>query len=827
LFIGDPSKVVAPSDLTKLEWPILTAKVAAHAQTDEGRAYCLGISPALDRQEIESRWQEVLLLRDIARTGYKAPIGELKVPLKVFKASEKGQILEGSEFRIIFDILSATKRVLSFAGSFAPKSSLLQKLRSSLYALQDLAQLIEKTVTVDGQLKDDASPDLAYLRQLKTNLRKRIEENLDRLLSTPDVADYLQDLFYTVRNEKYVIPIRLDGRGRIKGQIIDTSDSGQTLFLEPASIAQMNQDLHDLDVAEKLEIIKIFRELSAAVAKELETIRRNYDALIDLDTKSAEAAFAVEIDAGAAEISDTPCIQLIEARHPLIKTASGKTAVANTIILNTIAEQKQSILIVSGPNAGGKTVVLKTVGLIQLMAKAGLLLPIEPNSKLFLFNQIFLELGDNQNLAANLSTFSGHLLGLKPILESAGPNDLALLDELATGTEPNSGSAIAHAILEHLADCKTTAIVTTHFDSLKALALNDHRYRNASMEYALSTYSPTYRLILDVPGQSYGLELANQIGIPKVIIDRARQLRGAEQTDLDTAISSLQQASQQAETLTRKLQAELLEAESAKARWTNECKLLEEQRAKATRSVAAKIEDEVDSLRAEFEDTSKELKQVVKEIRSGNLEPDLAYEKKRHTEDKLRDLEKKVSSLASAGQQTELPGVALAASEITVGATVYVLPLKREGTITKAGLNPHDPIEVQVGIIKVRVSLLDLRKTRNSQTDTNQAKTKTHIKHNQVPTVSDQLPGFVPQTPENTLDLRGLDGDQAVERTLNFLDRCLRAEQPFAVIIHGHGGDRLKNAVRYMLKTNCPYNVAFRPGETNEGGDGVTVVSLK
>ena len=818
---------MASSNLTKLDWPLLTAKVAAHAQTDEGRSLCLAISPTLERPAIESRWQEVTALRDIARTGYKPPIGELKSPAKVFKASEKGQILEGPEFRIVCDILTATKKVISFASSFAPKSSLLQKLRASLYALPELAKLIEKTVDIDGQLKDDASPELAYLRQLKTNLRKRIEETIDRLLSTPDVADYLQDSFFTVRNEKYVIPIRLDGRGRIKGQIIDTSDSGQTLFLEPASIAQMNQDLHDLDVAEKLEIIRIFRELSAAVAKDLNTIRHDYEALIDLDAKSAEASFAVEIDAGKAEISNDPCINLIEARHPLIKTTSGKTAVANTITLNTNTQEKQRILIVSGPNAGGKTVVLKTVGLVHLMAKAGLLIPVEPNSKIFLFDRLFLELGDNQNLTANLSTFSSHLLGLKPILESAGPNDLALLDELATGTEPNSGSAIAHAILEHLADRSTTSIITTHFDSLKALALKDHRYRNASMEYAVSTYSPTYKLILDVPGQSYGLELATQIGIPEKIIERARNLRGTEQTDLDAAISSLQMASQQAENLRLKLQSELLDAESAKARWNAECRLLEEQRAKATRSVAAKIEDEVDSLRAEFEDTSKELKQAVKEIRSGHVEPDLAYEKKRETEGKLRDLEKKVSSLASTGQQGELPGVALASSDVASGLTVYVLPLKREGVITKVGLTPNDPIEVQVGLIKVRVSLLDLRKTRHVQAEVSQPKPKTAPKTQQSPPESPQNPGFVPQTTANTVDLRGLDGEQAVERTLNFLDKCLRTDQPFAVLIHGHGSDRLKSAIRSMLKTNCPYNVSFRPGEANEGGDGVTVVSLK
>lgn len=815
------------SDLIKLEWHQLTAKLADYAQTEEGRAECLALRPTLDQMQVTERWQAVITLRDIARSGYSAPIGDLKSPLKVFKASEKAQILDGYEVRTIYTILQASKNVLSFASSFAPKSPYLQKVRGSLYPLPELAKQIEKTVDESGQLKDDASPDLAYLRQLKTNLRKRIEENLDRLLSNPEISDYLQDIFYTVRNERYVIPIRLDGRGRIKGQIIDTSDSGQTLFLEPASITLMNQELHDLDVAEKLEIIRIFRDISAAIAKHLDVIRHDYSTLIDLDKKSAEAALAVELDAGMAQISSSPCLHLVEARHPLIKTVTGQTAVSNTITLQSRDSENPSVLIVSGPNAGGKTVVLKTVGLMHLMAKAGLLLPLESTSKIFFFEKIFLALGDNQNLAANLSTFSSHLLGLKPILESAGPLDLALLDELATGTEPNAGSSIAQAIIEHLAKQNVTSIVTTHFDTLKALAIHDQRYRNASMEYSVSDYRPTYKLVLDIPGQSYSLELANQIGIPQEIISRAKAIRGSEQTNLDIAIDALQQARSELNELKIKLEAEMLSAESAKARWTNECKLLEEQRIKATKSLAAKIENEVDSLRADFEDSSRQLKKVVKEVRSGLAEPDEAYDRKKEAAEKLRNLEKKVSNIALTGQNPDLPGMPIDMDDVSTGLNVYVLPLKREGVISKVGLSSHDPIEVQVGLIKVRVSLLDLRKTRgpaSNPADSIQGKshTKLHPKKDEIKT-----PPFVPQTKSNTLDVRGSGPEHAVEQTLNFIDRCLRNAEPFGVIIHGHGSDRLKMAIRSMLKDKCPYDVTFRPGEPNEGGDGVTIVSLE
>jgi len=820
--------VLSASNLEKLEWPLLAAKLANYAQTIEGRQICLAVSPNRTPDDVTNRWREVTALRDIARQGYTAPIGELNSPLSVFKAAEKGQILEGQDLRQIYDILFATKKVLGFTTSFAPKSSLLQKIRGHLAPLPTLFQMIEKTVGADGLLKDDASPELSEIRKLKTNLRKRIEESLNRLIATPEISEYLQDTYYTVRNEKYVIPIRLDGRGRIKGHIVDTSDSGQTLFLEPTSIAQMNQDLHDLDVAEKLEIIRIFRDLSAAVSKELDALKINYETLIELDVKTAEASLAVAIDAGATEISNQPCLNLIAARHPLIKTAEGRTAEPNTIELGTDEAGKQSVLIVSGPNAGGKTVVLKTTGLIHLMAKAGLLLPVEPRSKIYFFDRIFLEMGDSQNITANLSTFSGHLMGLKPILESAASQDLVLLDELATGTEPQTGSAIAQSILEHLATKNVTTVATTHFDRLKGLALADKRYRNASMEYAVSTYRPTYKLILDVPGQSYGLELATQIGLPHEIIERASQVRGTEHSALDDAISSLQIARQESEVLRTQLNKEILEAQAAKARWTEECKLLEEQRAKAARSIAAKIETEVDSLRTEFHDRSKELKEIVKEIRTGGAEPEAGYEKRRQTEAKLRDLEKTVSSLSSTGAHVELPGVPLSEAELREGINVYVLPLKREGIIIKVGPTSSDPIDVQVGIIKVRVGLLDLRKTRGSNTETSRPKPgESKAKSSLNPAAQKpELPEFVPQTTANTLDLRGSDPESAVEKTLNFIDRCMRIDERYAVIIHGHGSDRLKNAIRSMLRTNCPYNITYRSGANNEGGDGVTVISI-
>ena len=808
--------------LDKLEWSLLTTRLSNFATTDEAQENCRALLPNRNRDAISQRWTDVTSLRDIARAGYRAPIGSLKNPRQPFKGAEKGQILEGPDLRLICDVLISTKKVLAFAGNFTAKSPILQTIRAALSPLPPLLNAIEKAVGIDGLLLDNASDELSHIRSQKTSLRKRIEETITKIMHEPGVLEYLQDDFYTVRHDKYVIPLRLDGRGRVKGIIVDTSESGQSLFLEPAAIATLNFSLHELDLAEKLEIIRIFRTLSTTVARDLDAIKLNYKSLIDLDMLTAEAVLAVEIDAGAVTLSETPCLSLIEARHPLIKTPSGNTAEPNTIALGDVAGTKQSVLIVSGPNAGGKTVVLKTTGLLHLMARAGLLIPADPNSKMYLFKTIHLEMGDGQNITANLSTFSGHLLGLKPILEGATADDLVLLDELATGTEPLAGAAIARSVLEHLAQTKVTTIATTHFDGLKGMAIGDTRYRNASMEYAEATYRPTYRLILDVPGQSYGLELATQMGIPSPIIERARALRGQSHTALDEAVSALQSARVEAVNLKRQLDKEILEAQSMKARWQEECRLIEEQRAKASRSVAAKLETEVDSMRSQFENKSRELRDVVKEVRTGGADPKTAFDKKREVEEHLRNIESSMSQMANSGAKTELPGTPLAKEDLCVGLNVYVLPLKREGVIAKVGASVGDPIEVQVGIVKVRMGLLDLRKTRG------EVKSLIHTPKasRSSPVVKPAVPEFVPQSENNTISLRGADVASALEKSLSFIDKCMLAGELYVVLIHGNGGDRLKSAIRTMLRDNCPYNISFRPGEAGEGGDGVTIVSI-
>lgn len=812
--------------LSKLEWPELVDILAGLSQSDDGRARCLALTPNLSRFAIEERWRLVEPLRVIASQGYRAPVGGLLPLGNVFRAAKLGQILDGASLRAVYDLLEATSKVYGFAGDFSARCSTLRRSKGQLLPMPQLAQAINRAVGPDGELNDNASEELTRIRRLKLSVRKRIEDLIAKLLHGSELEKYLQDDFFTVRSERYVVPMRLDGRGRVKGKVLDTSDSGQTLFIEPAEIAPVNDQLLDLDLEEKLEIVRIFRDLSAMVETDADTLKANYDELIELDFLSAQAQLAADTDAGPVTLVDEPGLDLREARHPLIMRAQGRTVIGNTIGL----QDNQHVLIVSGPNAGGKTVVLKTVGLLHLMAKAGLLVPADPTSRMYLYDHIYLEMGDAQNLAASLSTFSGHLMGLKPILEKASNKDLALLDELAVGTDPQTGAAIGTAVLEDLASRGVKSLVTTHFDALKGLAVSDRRFRNGSMEFSLDRLTPTYRLILDVPGQSYGLEVAEKIGLPARILDRAKELRLGHTSNLDNAVTELMHARDQARSTEAALAKSKLDADAEKARWTDEVEQLKESRRKVAQQLADKYENRIQDLRTEFDELVKKLRQAAKSS-DGPLDREAMLSDRRAAEKALKDMEGATAELSQGyDMEGKLPGQAATRDTISAGVAVFVLPLKKAGTVLR--ISDDDTVEVEVGIIKLRVSPHDLRllspgeAAGGSGKKVASAKSGGRPSHPVSKTPDDGSIQLTLQTPTNAADLRGKDALSAVNAAWDFIDRALLRGEGAVILIHGHGEGTLKAAVRDALRTSCPYDVRWRAGLDQEGGDGVTVVRL-
>lgn len=816
-----------------LEWAELMAILGSYAQTHEGKTNAIERQTLGNQMEIVDRWRQVDPLRALAKEGIHAPIGEIPLIRPLIKSAKLGQILDGIELRSFYQLLESTQKVYQFSREHSARAPILNRIRGHLIPLPQLQKKIAQCVGPDGHLLDDASEKLMSVRRQKVLIRRKIEDAIGKLLQDPDLSKYLQDNFWTLRNERYVVPIRLDGRGRIKGSIRDTSDSGQTLFIEPLVIVPINDQLLEMDLEEKLEIARIFRELSEQIAQEADPISGNYQVLVQLDQLTAEALLAVEIDAGIVETAESPQLHLIDARHPLIRKNSGRTAIGNSILL----PEGQTCLIVSGPNAGGKTVVLKTVGIIQKMAQTGLLIPADPTSKIFIFDRLFVEMGDHQNLAHNLSTFTGHLLGLKPILASVTSKDLVLLDELAVGTDPETGAAFAAAFLEDLADRKVMTMVTTHFDALKGLALKDHRFRNGSMEFSLKTLMPTYRLILDVPGQSYGLEVAEQIGFPLHIIERAKTLkRGGHAADLNSAISDLMSARDQTRISQEFLDSERLKLEGERLRWEQEIAILKESRQKIAHQMREQYETQMNLLRKEFDDAIGSFRSLIKSSQDVENINSLR-EAKNAVDQSLKKMKNSVSQISSESESsTSVPGTPVEINTLKPGESVFVSPLKKPGVVLK--VIDRETVEVNVGVLKMRLKPAELRRLSlgetpphlrhlNPKSDAKVAPLPDGKRRSGASPLDDgKAPRFVIQTHLNTLDLRGMSADDAIKSSWSFIDRSLLRGEEYIIILHGHGEGILKNKIREALEVQCPYDISFRPGHEQEGGDGVTVVRL-
>ncbi len=793
----------------KLEWSILLNYLADYCQTEEGKSQVLELRPDLKKQEVKDRWDAVGPLLSLIRLGTLPAIGELRPIYSILKQLSIGQVLEGEQFKVILSLLHTTQRVAVFAREFSAVCSTLRQVQEQLQPLPELLKSIASAIDDAGAVRDDATPELARLRMQIRNLRKRIEESLTNISRETEFAQYLQDDFFTMREDRYVVPVKLDGRGRVSGTIVATSASGQTLFIEPTSVRTQNESLKELELSERIEVFRILRELSQAVARESEAIRDNYKELVSLDVLFAEAQLAYKLDAAPIRLSDHPVMNLREAVHPFLVLGDSGRIVANDIQLL----EGQNSLVISGPNAGGKTVVLKTVAMVHMMVAAGLMPSVGEGSEIYLFDNMYIEMGDTQDISAQLSTFSGHLMGLKPILENAGPNDLIFLDEICVGTEPHTGAALAQAILEHLAKRGAWVIATTHFDSLKILAMDNPKFRSGAMGYR-DGYHPTYTLNFDLPGLSFGIEVAEQVGIPTQIVRRAHDLRGKEVSTFESAIAKLLSQVSQYESKVEEAQAKIRKAEEEKSRWAHEVELLKKRRHDLAEKVIQQYEDEFKSLREKLEVALKNSKKN---------EP-VEAESCKELNDTLGSLKKGISKLGNDHLiQEKEPGEPAVFEHLKKGDSVYVSRLKKMGKILSKGKTSSEKIEVEVGSLKSKVVLKDLRIVSRSEA-AKPYKLQPPRKKPMVKTSESKSRRLVIPSATNSLDLRGLTVDDSMEKVWRFLDAAVMRGEYAVLIIHGHGTQVLKQTIRNELAKNCPYDIEYFPGDSQEGGDGVTVV---
>ena len=689
---------------------------------------------------------------------------------------------------------------------------------------------IGRCISERGDVLDNASSDLARIRSELRVAQDRLLTTLDRIVHSTDIKPYLQDALVTQRQGRYVIPVRADAKGFVDGIVHDQSASGATLFIEPLKVVQQNNAVRELELQEEREIRRILAELSESVAEEAVYLRRNTQVLSDLDFTFAKAKYAYALDATLPVMSEfqpskplhrhpkegeTPdepevahpgsVIDLHRARHPLLDQKK-------VVPIDVYLDDDTYIIVITGPNTGGKTVTLKTVGLLALMAQSGLLLPVDQGSRLSIFDGIYADIGDEQSIEQSLSTFSGHMTNIISILEEVDPHCLVLLDELGAGTDPEEGSALAMALLENLRDRGITTLATTHYSDLKLYAHNTPGVRNASMEFDVESLSPTYELSIGLPGRSQALTIARRLGLNPVIVEKAESIVRPDTLQADALLEDIKRAKMEALTAAERARERERQAKLAETDLRSQLAKIEE----ARRAVIAETRE---LMQVELDDAHKEIDQLRRQARStfasgqGQAAGGSAHDDFLARADK--ELTRRKHATEEVNLRVEVPGAngEGLTGPIEVGDRVWVATLQASGEVL--ALYPaSSEADVQLGNFRLKLPLkrLELRQKAVKE----------------VPPPRTSVAGGaspVGASPGLELDFRGERVEAGLEKLERYLNDAYMARLPWARIIHGYGTGAMRSAVRDVLRGH-PLVAQMRSGEGNEGGDGVTVVKL-
>jgi DNA mismatch repair protein MutS2 len=797
------------SALDALEWEKIVARLCARASSEPGRERCAALLPGNDPDLIRASLEENRDARKLLLAENPLPLEGLHEIGAEVEAALKGAVLAPADLIRIGRTARTGERIRKFFDERKGRYPRLSHYANALPPLRDLADEIDWKIDPAGLVLDRASAALGTLRQRLASVRVRLAEKANEIATGPRYTRHVQESYTTLRSGRVVIPFKTAAKGLFQGIVHDTSQSGQTIFFEPEELVHLNNEVKMAEIEVDREVARILAELAASVARKGEPLLECRDALAALDFVQARALLAEEMAAAEPAVTETGETTLVSARHPLMVLGK-KHVVPNDIRLG----RPYGCLVLTGPNAGGKTVALKTLGALTLMAMAGLSIPAEAESSVSIFPHIFVAVGDEQSVEQDLSTFSAHIRRLNGILSESGPGSLVLLDEVVSGTDPREGAAIARAFLEALADRDVRVVATTHFEELKAIAFQDRRFENGSMEFDPDHLRPTYRLRVGIPGRSMGMEIARALGLPEEVLSRAATYLTQEGLKLAEVLDGLERERAKMRAEAAELARKSREAEEARRKFEAERVKAREDESKALARARDRIRDEVrkaeGAMRAVTEELRKDRK--IETVRKAQTVLREWREKAAVAESEDPALRANISRTAPVDADTPLPQ----------GRKVFVLSLKKEGEVASV-VSPGDrEIEVSAGGLKLRVSRDQLRVfPMAAAPPPRQARTPGGGSLG-----ADGLPGDIfPQTGENTIDLRGAYVDDALPEIDAFLDRLAMAHAGHAFIIHGHGTGALKSGVRRHLR-NSPYAKRFLPAPREQGGDGVTIVVL-
>ena len=782
--------------LEKLEYNKILEKLASFCHTYIGKDLALNLIPSSIKSEVEGSLAETLEAVSLIERTSAPPISEIDDINFYIKSLESSNAISAKALISICSIIEMANELINYFSDYKDTNEyvVLNNYFALLYSNQSIIDTIKKSIIDENTIADNASNILANIRRKEHKLEQDIKSKLTTMLHSSTYSKYMQENVVTIRNNRYVIPIKQEYRSFVKGFIHDISQSGSTVFIEPISVFEFNNELNNLKIEETAEIERILYNLSAMLFPYTEEIKQNVQTIGKLDFIFAKATYSNSINAVTPVINDTKFINLINARHPLIDE---EKVVPTSINLG----KDFDLLIITGPNTGGKTVCLKTLGLLELMACSGLNIPAKEGSSIYVFDNIFADIGDDQSISDSLSTFSSHMLNISKILDTATSNSLVLVDELGSGTDPIEGANLAISILEYFKENNILAVATTHYQELKRYAMLTESAQNASVEFDIENLKPTYKLLLGIPGKSNAFAISEKLGIKKEIIDNAKSLMNKDDVEFEELLKKIYDDKISIETTKQEIEKNLNQIELLR-------KNLERDDSKLKKQERDIIDNAKIKARDLLLDAKDEATKIINEMRQIEEESD-SIDRLNELRNSL-NLSIKEKSIKEKVEKTAVNPISI--DLIKPGQKVYITNLEQNGIIASK-INKSEEVQVQIGLIKTKVKIKYLELPRNLKNDL----TKTEIKSN--PRVSKT------KTANSEINVIGLTVDEAIPLVDKFIDDCFLAKLQTARIVHGKGTGKLRQAIQSHLKNNKRIK-SFRTGTYGEGEMGVTIISL-
>ncbi len=782
------------NNLKKLEFNKILDAISNYCKTYIGKKYVSELRPSQVREEVQKMLDETsqgVILIQRNSTPPLGSIADITVYIKTLDGCGTLSIKALLELQNILQMSANLKEYFAKDHLATSDFSAIEQYFNDLYVNPSIVSTFAKSIIDEETIADSASSKLQDIRRRQRKIEQDIRSKLNTILHSSTYSKYMRENLVTIRNGRFVIPVKEEYRGAVKGFIHDMSSSGSTVFIEPIAVFDLNNELSNLHIEESLEIERILQNLSGLLYPYTKELQNNVEIIGKLDFIFAKAHYSLQFHCTTPVLNDAKIINLKNARHPLI---SPEDVVPSTIELG----KDFSTLIITGPNTGGKTVTLKTIGLLTVMACSGLNIPADEPSSIYVFDNVFADIGDEQSISESLSTFSSHMSNIVGITCSASSNSLILVDELGSGTDPLEGAHLAISILQYFTELGAITIATSHYQELKKYALVTPGFKNASVEFDIENLRPTYRLLVGIPGKSNAFAISRKLGLDETIIERASSMIDKDTVNLEDLLKSIYDNKSQIEDEKARTAIALQEAEELK------------------KNLKHQNTDVLNKEKELIANAKQEAKQILLEAKetANSLIKDIGNASSASQANKLRNkLNEEISSIKTNVEDVKISHP-ISRKDIKVGLNVFVTNLKSEGTII-SNISKDDTVQVQIGVMKLKVDIKQLQEiTKSSSTE----KTKNYDYVGRSSLKSQHV--------SHEINLLGLTVDEAIPIIDKYLDDCYMAKLSPIRIVHGKGTGALRNGIHHYLKTNKLVD-SFRLGTFGEGEMGVTIVSLK